>query len=51
LNQFLALLVSLLPATLAGVYLLELTDGVEKVLNDLEVGTQPPVQEQEQQRN
>jgi len=50
-NQLLALLVRPLPAALAGVYLLELTNGVEKVLNDLEVGTQPPVQEQKQQRN
>jgi hypothetical protein len=50
-DQLLALLVRLLPAGLAGVYLLELTNGVEKISDDLEVGTQPPVQEHKQQRN
>ena len=51
LDQLLALLLGPLPAGLAGVYLLELTNGVEKVSNDPEVGTQPPVQKQKQQRN
>ena len=50
-NQFLSLLPGFLPPGLACAYLLELTYGVEKRLNDLEVGTQPPVQEQKQQRN
>jgi len=50
-NQLLALLLGSLLAGLVCAYLLELTYGVEKILNDLEVGTQPPVQEQKQQRN
>jgi hypothetical protein len=50
-NQLLAVLVRPLPAGLACVYLLELTNGVEKISNNLEIGTQPPVQEQKQQRN
>ena len=50
-NQLLALLVGPLPAALGCVYLLELPNGVEKSSNDLEVATQPPVQEQKQQRN
>jgi hypothetical protein len=49
-NQLLAPLVRLLPAALACVHLSELTNGVEKVSDDLEVGTQPPVKEQKQQR-
>jgi hypothetical protein len=50
LNQLLAL-VGPLPAVRACVYLLELTYGVEKVSNNLEVRTQPPIQKQQQQRN
>ncbi len=50
-NQLLALLGRTLLSRLVGIYLLELTNGVEKTSDDLEVGTQPPVQEQKQQRN
>jgi len=50
-NQLLALLLGPSPAGLRGVYLLELTNGIEKVLHGLEVGTQSPIQEHEQQRN
>jgi hypothetical protein len=50
-NQLLALLVRPFSGGLACVYLLELTNGVEKVLNDLEIWAQAPVQEQKQQRN
>ncbi|HEV2045210.1 MAG TPA: hypothetical protein VGQ95_01290 [Chthoniobacterales bacterium] len=50
-DQLLTLLARLLLSSLTRVYLLEVTDGVEKVSNDLEVGAQPPIQEHKQQRN
>jgi hypothetical protein len=50
-NQSLCLLTGALFTGLVCIYLLGLTNGVEKVLNDLKIGAQPPIQEHKQQRN
>ena len=46
-DQFLRLLV--LWSWPSGSYLLKVTDGVEKLSRDLQIGTHPPVKEKEQQ--